>query len=170
MDGALWGGREQKQGHMCLGRLEQSELLIYHFPDYIWEKIVKFIVDKRGFNKMSQGHFHPEDDDMSCESCGALQMISPHDFVVGEIMEQTQRGYYFTTGAFCTKFTMYAMGYDFQDRRIREQQDAVRKSLTVPKPVNMGEPALRATGYYLGREIPETGEVYYPDHEERNHY
>jgi len=61
---------------------------------------------------------------------------------------------------------MYAEGYDFQDKRIRDQEDAVCKSMTTPKPTNMGEPSLSETGYYLGRDTPETKEFYHPEAEE----
>jgi len=60
MDGALWGGREHRKGHMCLGRLEQSEVSNYYFPDYLWHLIAEFVIDKKGYNKMSQGHFNEE--------------------------------------------------------------------------------------------------------------
>ena len=53
MDGALWGGREHRKGHMCLGRLEQSEVSNYHFPDYFWQLIAEFVIDEQGYNKMS---------------------------------------------------------------------------------------------------------------------
>ena len=88
------GGREQNKGHMCLGRLEQSDITTYHYLDYIWENIINFIMNIDKHNSMGQCHSRQEDDTVSCEACGAMQINYPHSFVMGEIMMQSRRGYY----------------------------------------------------------------------------
>ena len=125
MRGAIWGERSGRDGHLCLGLLRQHPK-DDQYPGSVWDIITSYTFDKHhdGVHREYEDtvhsfqqpfpahHYDAEDPDRlqpTCASCGALEMISPHQFITGRSFDGLSK----RTQNFCSMYSMLADGYNF---------------------------------------------------------